>query len=89
MSPVPVKKRADLSSWEVEGEAVIYDPSSGMGYILNPTALRIWSLCDGRNTNADIANALAGDFPGQKDRIFEDVDEAVRQLAQLGLAEAA
>ena len=84
-----LRKREDIKTWEVEGEAVLYDPNSGMGHILNPTALRIWALCDGQNTTGDIAQTLAGEFPNHQDEIRRDVEAVVTQLSELGLAEAA
>ncbi len=83
-----LKKRDDIKVWEVEGEAVVYDPSSGMGHVLNPTALRIWSLCDGRSEQ-DIESALGHDFPEKKDAIRHDVAAAIRQFLELGLVECA
>jgi len=82
-----LRKRVGVKSWEIEGEAVLYDPDSGMGHVLNSTALRIWALCDSRNTTADIERALVADYPEQQTTIRHDVDMAVRQLANLGLIE--
>jgi len=83
------KKRADLNVWEVEGEGIVYDPNSGMGHVLNPTALRIWSLCDGRHTPKAIEKALVHEFPDKGDIIPGDVGMALAQFGDLGLLETA
>ncbi|HZT97544.1 MAG TPA: PqqD family protein [Chloroflexota bacterium] len=81
-----LKKRADIRVWEVEGEAIMYDPASGMGHVLNPTALRIWSMCDGR-PEREIQAALGRDFPESKETIHRDVTGAIKQFKELGLLE--
>ena len=82
-------RRNDIKLWEIEGEGVMYDPSSGMGHVLNPTALRIWTLCDGDHTPVDIEKQLAEDFPSAEVAIHEDVSQTIQQFVDLGLVEAA
>lgn len=87
MSMTALMRSDAVRSWEVEGEAVIYDPVSGMGHVLNPTALGIWQLCDGRHTVRDIERELALLFPESTDAIREDIPAAVAQLLELKLAQ--
>lgn len=82
-------RRTDVKIWEIEGEGVMYDPASGMGHVLNPTALRIWALCDGEHTPVDIEKNLAKDFPTAEEVIHNDVTETIRQFVDLGLVKAA
>ena len=79
----------DVTCWEVEGEAVVYNPASGSGHILNPTALGIWRMLDGTRSDRDIEQALAEAFPDSEDSIRVDVPVALRQLVELGLAQEA
>ena len=88
LSDSPLRKRAGLKVWELDGEAVIYDADAGMGHVLNPTALQIWSLCDGRNTRHEIASALSTQHPSESLTIDHDVGAAVSQLNEIGLVEA-
>ena len=81
-------RRSDLRCWEVDGEAVVYDPQTGQGHVLNQTALNIWQLCDGRHTVGDIEELLVGAFPDQGSRVKVDVEEAISQLVALGLAQS-
>lgn len=82
-----LRKRDDVKTWEVEGEGVVYDPETGMGHLLNSTALRIWTMCDGNSSPADIEQRLAREYPEHQGEIHNDVTEAVRQLTMLGLAQ--
>ena len=84
-----MKRRTNVKTWELDGEVVVYDANSGMGHVLNATALRIWSLCDGNRSSQDIEKDLAGLYPDQKDAIHRDVEDAVHQLTEIGLVEAA
>jgi hypothetical protein len=73
----------------MDGEGIMYDPVSGMGHVLNPTALHIWALCDGSRTAADIERALVDQFPDKDAEIARDVPEAIVHLHELGLLESA
>lgn len=84
-----LKRCEDLKTWELDGEAVVYDGKSGMGHVLNPTALQIWSLCDGNRSTSDIECLLMGNYPEQRGSIPQDVREAVRRLTDIGLIQAA
>lgn len=82
-----LKKRTDVKIWEVEGEGVVYDPATGMGHVLNATALQIWALCDGRHTPADIEQELTKSYPDRPEIISRDVSLTIKQLLELGLLE--
>jgi pyrroloquinoline quinone biosynthesis protein D len=79
-------KRSDVRCWEVEGEAVVYDPASGQGHVLNHTALGIWQMCDGEHTVDDIEKILIGAFPDQTSSVKADVQSTIETLVALGLA---
>jgi hypothetical protein len=79
-------RRSEVKWWEVEGEAVVYDPDSGSGHVLNGTAFGIWCLCDGEHSLFDITQGLIQLFPEQEESIRVDVPTIARQLVDLGLA---
>lgn len=83
------KRREDVRIWQMDGEGIMYDPVSGMGHVLNPTALHIWALCDGSRTPADIERALVVQFPDQDAQIARDVPDAIVHFDELGLLESA
>ncbi len=54
--------RRDLLAKPVGEELILYDPTSEGIHTLNMTAATIFRLCDGRNTQKDIAKALVESF---------------------------
>jgi len=82
-------RRSDLKCWELDGEAVVYDPVSGSGHVLNQTALAIWQLCDGKHTVGDIERFVVAAYPDKHETIHGDVPRTVRELVELGLAQEA
>jgi pyrroloquinoline quinone biosynthesis protein D len=57
---------------------------SGMMHQLNLVGGRIWVLCDGSRTLAEIADALAGEFVVDSSELAGDVGEFVDDLQQRG-----
>lgn len=71
-------KVLDNIIWRRDGESdqiiVLSKDNLALPLILNPTAARIFSLCDGRNTVEDIAQALSDEFGVEDFKIaLEDV----------------
>ncbi len=52
---------------------------------LNPTAARIWELCDGRKNPGGIAKAISGDYDVSPGVCFNDVVIALRTFKRQGL----
>jgi len=57
---------------------------SGMMHQLNLVGGRIWSLCDGSRTEAEVAAQLAGEFEVDSDVVTGDVSEFVADLRRRG-----
>lgn len=81
------KRRETLSCREVNEEMVILDRSAGHVHQLNTTATFIWQRCDGEHSTEDISRELAKVFEVDATTLDRDVEEALRQLAALGLLE--
>ena len=81
-SPRP---RDELAIVELDGEAVIYDESTGGLHHLNPTATIVWSLCDGVSTTSAIAADIADAFGLPIEEISGQVTEVVETFASAGL----
>jgi len=81
------KRRPDLSTRVVEGEAVVLDRDASLVHQLNVTASFVWDRCDGRRTVSDIAEQLAGACGTDPDASNEAVTAALRRFAELGLLE--
>ena len=79
-------RRPDVKWWEVKGEAVLYDPVSGEGHVLNDVAYAVWRQCDGETSLGAIELGLIETFPNDVDAIRVDVPALAQRLVELGLA---
>jgi hypothetical protein len=68
-------------------EVFLSHPTHGRVLKFNATASLIWQLCDGERTGAEIAELIAAAFPTKEDRIPEDVEATLQELAELGAIE--
>ncbi len=57
-SQLPIARRNGLVVQEVPNEILVYDLESNKAHCLNHTAAMVWKSCDGKNSVADIADAL-------------------------------
>jgi len=81
------KTRATCHVREVGSERVVYEPVSHEVVILNATAHRIFSLCDGSRTLADILEALASRFAAPRDVLERDLRATLALFSGKGLLE--
>lgn len=77
--------RADLTIIELDGEAVVYDDTTGELHHLNPSASIVMSLCDGTLTVADMADAISDALAVPVDDLAVHVRGAVERLSEAGL----
>ena len=78
-------RRADILVRPLGEGLVLYDPLSMTTHTLNQTAAFIWAQCDGNTSPPSIAAALARTFDVDAGAAAADVEEVIRQLAELGL----
>ena len=64
------------------------DPDSGNYFSLTDVGARIWELCDGNRTVADIATELAEEYDARPSVIEGDVRELLEELSAEGLLES-
>ena len=84
-----LRQRPGVVSQVVEGEAVLLDIASGRYFALNPVGSRIWELCDGTRSAAEVVEAICGEFEVDEDVARADLGEIVDELrAEKLLAEA-
>jgi pyrroloquinoline quinone biosynthesis protein D len=79
-------RRKDVPWRVIDTEALVVDVKAGLLFPLNAVAARIWQLCDGQRTAAEIVTILAEEFDADTPTIRADVDEFLRALVQRGLA---
>jgi coenzyme PQQ biosynthesis protein PqqD len=63
---------------EIDGEILLYSPSSTRSVYLNSTASLIWNLCDGKNSVGQIVDQLKQAFPEAEPNIEQDVTGAIQ-----------
>jgi hypothetical protein len=80
----PLRQFPGIVVEEMDGEILLYRPSTHKALHLNGTAAVIWKLCDGTRTAKDIVDCLAAEFPDNQSRIAVEVQEAVDQLLRDG-----
>lgn len=84
-------RKAGLFSAEVDEQTLIYDSAGDHTHCLNPQALKVWKLCDGRHSRNDMVLALktaAGQDAAMPPGDTEDlVDAALGRFADLDMLE--
>jgi len=70
---------------ELNGELVLIDVDTGQYYTLNEVGGRVWALCDGSTTVAQLVVALCEEFDAPPEVVKADVVELVADLAKEGL----
>lgn len=70
-----------------EGGLVVL-PGRAEVKVLNPTAIKVFSMLDGKHTVREIAAAVATEFDVTPEQAFQDVDLFLRELAEHGMLAA-
>jgi SAM-dependent methyltransferase len=70
----------DVETFEDEGGALLYHPSSTHAVVLNPSALVIMELCDGERTTFEIAKLLSEETGEDSAEIFSAVVDTLMKL---------
>jgi len=84
LETVPTRSDAVVSR-RADETVILLDPSSGQYFTLDDVGGRVWELCDGSRTVAEIADALAAEYDAPTARIRADVLELLVDLRQTGL----
>ena len=70
---------------EVEHQAVLLDIESGEYFALNEVGKRVWDLCDGTRTLAQVAAAICSEYDVPPDTALDDTAALLENLAGAGL----
>jgi hypothetical protein len=81
------KRRPDVRSRLIDGEAVVLDQQASVIHQFNATASYIWECSDGQSTIADIAHQLASAFDVDPAVAARDARTIIRQFQALQLLE--
>lgn len=77
--------RGDLTLVELDQEAVVYDPISGLVHYLNPMASLVLQLCDGTATVKETTAELAEANEVEPEAIAADIRRLIKQFRDTGL----
>ena len=59
MPNYPKSRQSNLVVQEMEAELLIYDLQTNKAFCLNQTSAMVWQFCDGKNSIAEIAEAMS------------------------------
>jgi Coenzyme PQQ synthesis protein D (PqqD) len=78
-------RRPDVEWVELDGEAVLYDPTAQVLHRLNASAAAVWAACDGTASVDRITSVIAHTYSGAQGDVARDVPPVIDQLRRLGL----
>lgn len=87
------KRPRQVSGYQVadkeslNGEMVLFHPTTQKLLYSNRSGALIWGLCDGQRTVADIIQLLSEAYPNSASQIEADVPEVLQTFAQEGAIE--
>lgn len=74
------RRKEQVIAQKASSDFLLFDMDHGGYYSLNEVASKIWELCDGTRSVAQIIDILAGEYDAAKEALTEDVVELVEQL---------
>jgi cyanophycin synthetase len=77
--------RADLSTYPLDDDLVVYDRRTGESYVLNATGRMVWERCDGTTTCQEIAIEIAALHGIPTEQARADVDELIDSFRRSNL----
>jgi hypothetical protein len=84
LDSVPVRHSGAVEA-EVDGQRVLMSPGDYSYFGLAGTGAIVWDRLDGTVSVGELADALAGEFDTDADRVRREVTEFVEKLAVAGL----
>lgn len=81
------KRRSDVNARRAEGEVLILDRVGGVIHQLNPTASKIWELCDGKTSLEKIVAQIVEAFEVDARTASHDTDQSIVNFRSLNLLE--
>ncbi len=79
------RQKEGLLSQRAADTRVLLDPSDGNYFALDDVSGRIWDLCDGNRTVAEIAATLCAEYDAPRETVEADVMEFLGELLTDGL----
>jgi len=67
---------------KASSDFLLFSMDDGNYYSLNDVGCRIWQLCDGTRSVAELIDTLAAEYDAPKEELAEDVIELLEKLQQ-------
>jgi len=67
---------------DMDGELLVYNPTTAATVHLNGPSSVVWNLCDGQSSVQTIIDALVETYPEQADQIPSDVTTVIKELLE-------
>jgi hypothetical protein len=80
-----LRQREGLLSQRAADTRILLDPKDGRYYALDEVSGRIWDLCDGTRTVAQVVATLCGEYEAPAETVEADALEFLDDLANDGL----
>ena len=86
MDPKSIFKQVDDALLEdMDGELLLYHPSTAITLHLNGPSAVVWQLCDGERSCGEIVGMVKEAYPDQADQVETDVAQVITDLAARGV----
>ncbi len=76
------KQNEDCLLEDMDGEMLLYNPSSSVTLHLNGPSAIVWQLCDGERSAEEIIALVKEAYPDQSEQIEEDVASVIDDLSE-------
>lgn len=83
-SPIIGRPAPDVTAVEIDGRIALFTPSSGQVAVLNESASLVWSLCDGRRTEAGLVTEVVALTGAPVAEVGRDIATILHRLHSLG-----
>jgi hypothetical protein len=68
-----LKQTEGILKQEVSGSIILFNMEDGRYFAVNDVGLRVWELCDGTKSVAEVLSAVADEYDAPAATISEDV----------------
>jgi len=76
------KQNEDCLLEDMDGEMLLYNPTSSVTLHLNGPSAIVWQLCDGERSAEKIIALVKEAYPEQSEQIEEDVASVIDDLSE-------
>jgi SynChlorMet cassette protein ScmD len=73
--------REEFDEW-----AILFDPETGKAFGINPIAVAVWKLLDGKHGCDDIQRDIQKSFAEVPEDVRSHIDDFLRELVKVGFA---